>query len=170
VNALDLELEVNGLVRTVQVRHDNGRFDILLDGVVRHVDAVPTGPGRWSLVLPDGSSHEIAVDSGRDGVAIVVIDGSAVPVTIRDPRRRRRHVRGAGAGDGPVRITAPMPGKVVKVLAPAGAAVTARQGVIVVEAMKMENELRAPREGTVADVAVREGDLVEAGALLLTIG
>jgi biotin carboxyl carrier protein len=63
-----------------------------------------------------------------------------------------------------------MPGKVVRVLAAAGDAVLARQSVIVVEAMKMENELRAPRAGIVDEVLVREGALVESGTLLLTIG
>ena len=69
-----------------------------------------------------------------------------------------------------MQILAPMPGKVVRVLAAPGDAVSARQGVIVVEAMKMENELRAPRAGIVGEVLVREGALVDAGALLLTIG
>ena len=89
------------------------------------------------------------------------------PSGIPPPAGRRR---GAWAGDGPVRIVAPMPGKVVRVLAAPGEAVTARQGVVVVEAMKMENELRAPRAGIVGEVLAREGALVDAGALLLTIG
>ena len=80
------------------------------------------------------------------------------------PRPRTGPVRG------PIRIVAPMPGKVIRLLAAGGEAVSVRQGVIVVEAMKMENELRAPRAGTVGEVLVREGDLVDAGALLLTIG
>jgi len=63
-----------------------------------------------------------------------------------------------------------MPGKVVRVLVGAGETVAARQGLVVVEAMKMENELRAPRAGTVRDVRAVEGASVEAGALLLTIG
>jgi biotin carboxyl carrier protein len=62
-----------------------------------------------------------------------------------------------------------MPGKVVRVLVKAGDAVTARQPVVVVEAMKMENELRASRDGTVAEIHVREGMSVDAGALLLVI-
>jgi biotin carboxyl carrier protein len=74
-----------------------------------------------------------------------------------------------GAASGPQRVTAPMPGKVVRVLVKPGDAVAARQPVVVVEAMKMENELRAGREGTVSDVQVREGMSVDAGALLLVI-
>ena len=84
------------------------------------------------------------------------------------PGRRRSHEAG-GAGKGPQRIVAPMPGKVVKVLVQPGNQVAARQGVVIVEAMKMENELRAPRAGTVSEVKVVEGSSVEAGAILLII-
>ena len=82
---------------------------------------------------------------------------------------RGRH--GAGTtGDGPQRLLAPMPGKVVRVLVQPGDEVVARQGVIVVEAMKMENELRAGRPGVVREVLVVEGASVEAGTPLVVIG
>ena len=168
---LALELDVDGLVRKVQVARDGGRFEIMLDDARHVVDAVAIEPGRWSLLMADGRSHEVVVvANGHQGAATVLVDGSAVPVAVRDPRRRRDAGAAHGPGDGPVRIVAPMPGKVVRVLATPGEAVTARQGVVVVEAMKMENELRAPRAGIVGEVLAREGDLVDAGALLLTIG
>jgi biotin carboxyl carrier protein len=164
------ELEVDGLVRKVQVAHERGRFEILLDGVAHSVDAVAIEPGRWSLLFADGRSHEVViVTNGHEGAATVLVDGSTVPIGVRDPRRRRE-AAGGHTGDGPVPILAPMPGKVVRVLVAAGDAVSARQSVIVVEAMKMENELRAPRAGIVGEVLVREGALVDAGTLLLTIG
>ena len=75
----------------------------------------------------------------------------------------------ARAGAAPQRLVAPMPGKVVRVLVKTGDAVHARQPLVVVEAMKMENELRASRDGTVAEIHVREGQSVEAGALLIVI-
>jgi biotin carboxyl carrier protein len=171
VRPLEFELDVDGLVRKVQVAQDGGRFDILLDGARHVVDAVAIEPGRWSLVMANGRSHEVVVvPDGHQGTTTVLVDGSAVAVAVRDPRRRRDVAGPHGSGDGPVRIVAPMPGKVVRVLASPGEAVSARQGVVVVEAMKMENELRAPRAGIVGEVLVREGDLVDAGALLLTIG
>jgi biotin carboxyl carrier protein len=171
VRPVSFELDVAGLVRNVQVAHDGGRFDILLDGAPHNVDAVAIEPGRWSLLLADGRSHEVVVvPNGHDGGATVLVDGSVVPVAVRDPRRSRAAGAAHGSGQGPIRIVAPMPGKVVRVLAAPGDPIAARQSVIVVEAMKMENELRAPRDGIVAEVLVREGALVEAGALLLTIG
>jgi biotin carboxyl carrier protein len=94
-----------------------------------------------------------------------------VPVALRLNSRRGggRRQGGAAAGSGPLRIVAPMPGKVVRVLVKAGDPVRARQAVVVVEAMKMENELRADRDGTVAEIHTREGMSVEAGALLVVI-
>jgi biotin carboxyl carrier protein len=169
MTAMTFELDVDGLVRTVQVSREGGRFEVVLDGGRHVVDAVAIEPGRWSFLTEDGRSHEVAVSSGRNGTLTVVVDGSVVPVAIRDSRRRRGVARAYGATNGPARITAPMPGKVVRVLAARGQTVAARQGVVVVEAMKMENELRAPRAGTVAEVLVQEGAPVEAGALLLTI-
>jgi biotin carboxyl carrier protein len=167
--AITLELDVDGLVRTVQVARDGARFEVVLDGARHVVDAVAIEPGRWSLLVENGRSHEIAVSGGQNGTLTVIVDGSVVPIAIRDSRRRRGGSGVHGPANGPARITAPMPGKVVRVLAAPGQAVAARQGVVVVEAMKMENELRAPRAGTVAEVLVREGAPVEAGALLLTI-
>jgi len=167
-----LVLEVNGVVRRVQVEQEGTRFLVTLDGVRHALDAAEIEPGRWSLLFDAAQhSHEVLVRSGQTGAATVIVDGATVPVRVLDPRRRwSAGAAKDGGGDGPVRVTAPMPGKVVRVLVQPGEVVTARQGLVVVEAMKMENELRAPRAGTVRDVQACEGASVEAGALLLTIG
>jgi biotin carboxyl carrier protein len=91
---------------------------------------------------------------------------TAVSVTVNG---RRRAERGVQPADGPQRIVAPMPGKIVRVLAATGDAVHAGQPLIVVEAMKMENELRAVHAGTIVGIHVKEGASVEAGALLIDI-
>ena len=82
---------------------------------------------------------------------------------------RRSRDAGGSKGTGPQRVLAPMPGKVVRVLVKAGDEVTARQGLVVVEAMKMENELRSARQGRVRDVLVVEGQSVEAGTALIVV-
>ena len=94
-----------------------------------------------------------------------------VPVVVSVNGRRRwgQKQDGHGADSGPQKVVAPMPGKIVRVLVAAGDQVTPRQPVVVVEAMKMETELRASREGTIAEIHVRQGMSVEAGALLLVI-
>jgi biotin carboxyl carrier protein len=109
------------------------------------------------------------------GELAVYVNGRAVPVSIhgltgtRTQRRPARPDRTGEARSGPVNVAAPMPGRIVKVLVNEGDAVTARQGVVVVEAMKMENEVRAPRSGTVKEVRVVQGALVEARTVLIVI-
>jgi biotin carboxyl carrier protein len=93
----------------------------------------------------------------------------AVSVGLNGRRRWGRKDDGGASAAGPQRLAASMPGKIVRVLVKAGDAVCARQPLVVVEAMKMENEMRAGRDGTVAEVHAREGYSVEAGALLLVI-
>ncbi len=92
-----------------------------------------------------------------------------VVVALNGRRGRGRQDDGAPAGSGPQRIVAPMPGKIVRVLVRSGEAVHARQPLVVVEAMKMENELRADRDGTVAEIHAQEGTSVDAGVLLVVI-
>jgi biotin carboxyl carrier protein len=90
-------------------------------------------------------------------------------VHMRNGMGRRSRDREGASGSGPQRLVAPMPGKIVKVLVKPGDAVQPRQGLVVVEAMKMENELRAARAGTVRDIFVREGQSVDAGTPLAVV-
>jgi biotin carboxyl carrier protein len=117
-------------------------------------------------------SYELAIESRNPGELLVTVNGHAVVVTLVSPivARSRRWRQGGTAGpDGPRRILAPMPGRIVKVLVKPGETVVARQGLVVVEAMKMENELRAPAAGIVRAVCVIEGAAVEANSVLIEI-
>ena len=99
----------------------------------------------------------------------VTVAGVSMPLKLVDPRRKLAASATRPAQTGPLSIRSPMPGKVVKVLVRVGDQVKAGQGLIVVEAMKMENELRAPRDGRVKEVPVREGQAVEAGQPLAVL-
>ncbi|HXH24755.1 MAG TPA: acetyl-CoA carboxylase biotin carboxyl carrier protein subunit [Vicinamibacterales bacterium] len=137
-------------------------------------DACDTEAGAGSSRVFQTFDIAIEAASGRGGEMTVYVGGRAIPVSVSDRGRlarggRERAGGGSAGGDRPAVVAAPMPGRVVKVLVKPGDAVAARQGVIVVEAMKMENELRAPRAGTVVEVCVREGMSVEAQAPLVTI-
>jgi biotin carboxyl carrier protein len=181
------EVETGRRRRTIDVRRSGGDWTVTMDGRPMSVNFTRVGD-RWSMLvrpievdpgstsLPNqpaparGSSYEVAIESRRQGRHIVHVDGHLVPVTVRVPGRGRSASSGDGSSaTGPVSVVAPMPGRVVKVLVAPGDAVLARQGLVVVEAMKMENELRAPRAGTVADVRVREGAPVDANAVLVVI-
>ena len=152
----------------------------------------PEGGHEHDHPLPDGASgfltagasaktvslksYEIAFEAAPGGEVVVHVNGIAVPLTVVEQRgsskRRATVLRGGGAAGsdtGPRAVVAPMPGRIVKVLVQPGEAVQARQGLVVVEAMKMENEVRAPHAGIVADVRVREGSSVEANAVLVVL-
>lgn len=166
------DIEIGERVRRVSVERDGTRYRIEADGRVDLVDAARVDAATLSLiVLGDRQeSHEVALLEREPGAIEVHLRAGVVPVRVRPAGARRGGAAAPGAGPGgPVKVTAPMPGKIVKVLVSPGDEVHARQGLAVVEAMKMENELRAPRAGRVVSVHVQEGALVEAGRLLIEI-
>ena len=170
MSVLSLPVEIDGVVRTVQVRRDGPHFSVLFDGHEHRVDAVLIEPGRWSLLIGRApASREVRVRNDRRGGWTVLIQGAAAPIRVGDARRRHGSASPSSLHVGPVHITAPMPGKVVRLLVGQGDAVDARQGVVVVEAMKMENELVAPAAGRVASIEVRSGQPVEKGAVLIIL-
>ncbi|MSO45437.1 MAG: biotin/lipoyl-binding protein [Acidobacteria bacterium] len=117
-------------------------------------------------------SHEVTVLPDLSGALNVYVRGTPVTLSLNGRGQRSRASRHGGAdpaGGEPQRMVAPMPGRIVRVLAKPGEHVVARQSVVVIEAMKMENELRSARDGVVAEMHAREGQLVEAGALLAVI-
>lgn len=143
-----------------------------------HVDGRPIGEGGWSLLIGSGGAggggaSYVLESSGEAPLLAVAVDGLVHRVRVEDPREALRARATASSGSelsaAAVALTAPMPGKIVKVLVGAGARVNAGQPLVVMEAMKMENELRAPREGQVQTVAVVTGQAVEAGATLLVV-
>jgi biotin carboxyl carrier protein len=129
---------------------------------VKDLDVIEVEPGVHSVI--DGlSSWEVYV-SGSE----ITIDCHRCPITIEDPRQWKRSGRTAGAHDR-ASITAAMPGRIVRILVAVGDEVVAGQGILVVEAMKMQNELKASRDGRVTAIAVSKNDSVNAGAVLATI-
>lgn len=185
------DAEVGGRPLSVSVERTGHLLRVSAGGRACLVDACRVGERSWSLlVTPDTGSEKVSssdrrgpsascwsidatvADGPEPGAFDVHIAGGVVAVRLRPARARAGPSAGArpARGDGPQRVVAPMPGKIVRVLVGPGDEVAPGQGLIVVEAMKMENELRAARAGRVAQVAVAEGQSVEAGALLLVVG
>jgi hypothetical protein len=174
------DIETGSRTRSVHVRRGPGGYDVTVDGRRRAVDAVPIGLAAWSLVV-GGRSYDIGIVERPAGELTVYVNGRMVPVRLGGRLRGRRRAEPALRGQtpniaplgsdpaGPYAIIAPMPGRVVKVLVKVGDAITARQGLVVVEAMKMENELRASRAGIVREVRVAEGAPVEANTVLVVL-
>ncbi len=159
------EAAVDGTTQQVEVRGKGGRYTVILDGRPLEVDLVETG-GHFLSLLIGGRSYEVGLLPAPRGYT-VVLDHEVLEVELQAAGRGA--VPRGSAGAGPLRVTAPMPGKLVRLLVEAGQAVEAGQGLVVVEAMKMENELRAARAGRVKELLVREGQAVETGALLVVV-
>jgi biotin carboxyl carrier protein len=161
-----LEATVDGRQVRVDVRGEGGRYTVVIDGQSSEVDA-RFDAGGWLSLLADGTSIAAALER-RPGGYTVHLREDTIDVELADA------APGPGAGPkrgtaGPARVTAPMPGRLVRILVQPGQEVRAGEGLVVVEAMKMENELRAPRAGRVAEVHVRERQAVETGALLVVL-
>jgi biotin carboxyl carrier protein len=136
------------------------------DSAERSADVETPEPGVYS-VLMDGRSYDAYVEETPAGL-VVSIDGFRFEIEARDPRRWSRKSAGRGA-EGIEIIASSMPGKVVRVLVAPGDSVEAGQGIAVVEAMKMQNEMKASRAGKVLSVPAKEGATVAAGEVLATI-
>jgi biotin carboxyl carrier protein len=136
------------------------QFD--LEGELTRMSVNEVEPGLYAI-LRNSRSLQARVIEGQ-----VEIGGHTFRVDVRDPRERTGKGAGAGAA-GRQNVVAPMPGKVIRILVSQGDMVEAGQGLIVVEAMKMQNEMKAPKAGSVAQVKVSEGATVAVGETLLVI-
>jgi biotin carboxyl carrier protein len=161
-------LEIDGRSRKVDLDPADtpGQWRIRVDGEAVEADAHLLRPGVLSLLIA-GKSYRVVLDADPAESALH-IGAQRVPYRLDDPRSARLRRRHAGA-DGPVALKASMPGRVVRLMVEKGAVVAAHQGVLVLEAMKMQNEIKAPKEGRVADLRVAAGDTVSAGDVLAII-
>ncbi len=153
----------------IRVSAASGRYLVHLGSRTLEVDILGAGNDVYSLLL-EGRSYEVDILPLEDGLTVLV-RGEPYYLKIQDERtaRLRAAVSKGRAPTGRRTVSSPMPGKVVKHLVKVGDAVEAGQGVIVVEAMKMENELKAPGPGTVREIRAPEGSLVTGGAPLVII-
>jgi biotin carboxyl carrier protein len=163
------EIVINGARRSVEFTppmHGASRVTFTVDGWLVEADAIRISSGAYSVIL-SGRSLEITAEESSNGL-LLRANGREFRVEIIDPRSWRR---GRGAGielEGRQQLIAPMPGKIVRVLVAAGQQVNAGQGLLVIEAMKMQNEIRSPKSGTVEKLA-REGQTVYAGEVLAIV-
>ena len=162
------EVRISGRTRIVEILRDANGWRATLDGQATEADAVEVAPNTFSILL-SGQSHEVCVTPYPEGRLIAQTGRFEFEAEVVDPRLwgGRRH--GGSEAEGRQQVVAPMPGKVVRVLVKAGDSVEAGQGLLVVEAMKMQNEIRSPKSGTVEHVPVAEGQAVNAGEVLCVV-
>ena len=165
-SASRIVVRVEGTQFAVEVEaQPQGNPRVRVDGRLVDVDARLPLHGHGSILV-DGVAYRVDLAEGPE--TDIVVDGEAFRIRIEDPRRRGHSGGTPGDGAGQ-RVVAPMPGKVVAVLATVGQAVEPGAGLVVLEAMKMENEFRATSGGVVAEVHVAPGQAVNAGDLLVVV-
>ncbi len=162
---MKLEIEIAGRVRVVDFTP--GETTTSVDGLVIPLESRLLRPGVLSLLV-DGRAWRVVLEEGASGPAILVA-GERIPYSVNDPRSLKTRRAHAAGEDGPRSIKASMPGRVVRVLVKPGDAVEAHEGIVVIEAMKMQNELKSPKQGKIAEIRVKPGDTVAAGDVLAIV-
>jgi biotin carboxyl carrier protein len=152
----------------INIREVDGRIVADIDGRAYDLEVSQPESGVF-LFKTEGRVFEATVSPGESGEASVHVRGSEFLVSITDPKR----LRGSGASDhshnGRAEIRTAMPGKVVRVLVEVGTEVKKGDGVLVVEAMKMQNEMKSPKDGVVKEIRAAEGQIANAGEILAVI-
>jgi biotin carboxyl carrier protein len=167
---MKLIAEVDGESYALDLRREGARVEATVDGRRYELEARETEAGAF-LLLAGGRVYECRAQSAPEsaGATEVQIGDEMFRVALSDPKRLRG-ARGAGAeAGGRAQVAASMPGKVVRVLVSVGATVEAGEGLVVVEAMKMQNELKSPKSGTVMEVRAEPGATVNAGDVLIVV-
>jgi biotin carboxyl carrier protein len=166
---MKFEVVLNGVggqkKHTVELEPEGGGYRVLLDGQAMNADAAVIAPNTISILL-DGQSFEVHVTPSLDGNIKLQCGPHEFTAEIQDPRAWRGRRQGALELEGRQQIVAAMPGKVIRLLVKVGDEVEAGQGLVVVEAMKMQNEIRSPKKGKVERLQAKEGQNVNAGEVL----
>ncbi|HVG29076.1 MAG TPA: biotin/lipoyl-containing protein [Pyrinomonadaceae bacterium] len=167
---MKLTAEIDGGRHALEMRREGARVFAEVDGRAYELEARETERGEYLLVL-EGRVYECRVeeDKAAGGAVKVEVGGRAYEVALFDPRRLRAAGAGGAQNQGRAVVAASIPGKIVRVLVEEGAAVEAGDGLVVVEAMKMQNELKSPKAGTVAELRARAGATVNAGDVLVIV-
>lgn len=161
------EILIEGRPHKLELTREGEHWRCTVDGEPIDANAIVTRPDVLSIVI-GGHAYEVKRERTPNDTHLWV-KNSRFAVEVRDPRSLRSRRAKAASTEGPQKIAAAMPGKIIRILAPAGTTVEAGQGIIVVEAMKMQNEMKSPKSGKVKQVLVTENATVNAGDVLAII-
>ena len=168
---MKLEVRIGKLARLIELRRTGAnQFTVAGDDSAQtdaEMDAVEVAPNTYSILV-NGGAFEAIVIPAAEGV-LVRCRGREFHAVVSDPRAWRGGRDALFGAKGKQHIAAPMPGKVIRILVSVGDTVEAKQGLVVVEAMKMQNEIRAPKSGKIERIFIREGQAIAAGEALITI-
>src|SRR5215471_8818836 len=163
------EVRISGKTHGVEMERQADGWQAWMEGELGlTADVAEIAPNVFSVLL-SGRCYEIYVTPASGGQLQLQTGGFEFAAEVADPRSWRGRRHGSAEAEGRQNIAAPMPGKVVRLLVKAGERVEAGQGLLVVEAMKMQNEIRSPKNGTLERVLVAEGQAVNAGEVLCVV-
>ena len=162
------EVVINGNTHRVELTKGEKTWVCKVDDSMMEVDAAFTARDVISILL-GGKAYEVKRERSLSGETHMIVGSARNSSEVQDPRSLKTRRAKAGTEEGPQKLIAPMPGKIVRILVAEKGEVEAGQGVIVVEAMKMQNELKSPKKGIVAKLPVAEGATVNAGDTLAII-
>jgi biotin carboxyl carrier protein len=160
---MNYEVRIDDKLFYLELYHSEGQWNCKLNGTAFNIDAVLTRANVLSILL-DAKAYEITVNDWH-----LWVGSSRYAAEIRDLRSLRHPKDGTVGNKGPRKLAAAMPGKVVRVLLQEGSQVEAGQGILVVEAMKMQNEIKSPKAGRIQKIMVAIGDAVNAGDIVAIV-
>lgn len=162
------EVVINGTSHQVEINKNENGWLCKVGDAQMEVDSAFTARDIVSILL-GGKAYEVKRERSLNGDTHMIVGSARYSAEVNDPRSLKSRRAQGGTEKGPARLTAPMPGKVVRIISPEGTEIEAGHGVIVVEAMKMQNELKSPKKGLVKKILVAEGATVNAGDPLAVI-
>lgn len=166
-NKSTFETLIHGRSETIEVCRSDRHTQVFFRGELMDVDIVEISGNSFSIII-SGRSYDVVV-AEVEGTFQVLINGVHFEIPLLNPKKPRHSASALLDATGPVPVVAAMPGKVVKLLVKAGDLVQEGQGVVVIEAMKMQNELKAPKAGKIEKVNVAENQTINAGESLVVI-
>jgi biotin carboxyl carrier protein len=162
------EVLIDGHSHQIELERVTNGYEATVDGEAFALDVAMTARDVLSIIH-NGRNYEAKREYSQLGETHIIVGSERFLAEVRDPRSLRSRRAAAGHEAGPAKILAPMPGKIVRVIAAEGDEVEAGQGLVVVEAMKMQNEIKATKKGKVTKIAVTENSAVNAGDLLAIV-
>ncbi len=162
------EIVIDGHPHQVELERAERGYECRVDGEAFALDVAMTARDVLSIIH-NGRQYEAKREYSLMGETHIIVGSERFTAEVRDPRSLRSRRAAAGHEAGPAKILAPMPGKIIRLIAAEGDEVDAGQGLVVVEAMKMQNEIKTTKKGKVTKIAVKEGSAVNAGDLLAIV-
>ena len=164
---MKINVTIQDRERTAELTYAGDRPQWKVDGREVDADAIKVAPGIFSIIV-DGESFEVQVE-GNSSQLRVLIGGKEYLASLENPRELKKNRASAAQIEGRQNVVAPMAGKIIRSLVKAGDEVQSGQGLLIVEAMKMQNEIRSPKAGKIERVTVVEGQTVNPGEIVAVI-